>query len=129
MFIDFLTGAPDPLRLVTSPTVIFTNYSFGLPAAVTANAKLSSLEVKDEEAILIVTSAGGKFKVQAKDSAQGGVLQTEPELSSGAVEMTRILGPSIFYFINEFTGKVCSSIWHRDGHLILANADQLWEWY
>lgn len=93
--------------MVTSPTVIFTNYSFGLPPSITANARLDRLDVKDESIVLRINSAGGKFKIQAKDGPQGGVLQTEPEFdSTGAVEMTRVLGPSIFYFVNEFTGKV-----------------------
>lgn len=107
--LDFLTGSPAPERLVTSPTVIFTRYSFALPAGATANVRLDKLEIKDDKVVLQVTAAGGKFKIQANDRAQGGVLQTEPELGTN-IELTRVLGPNMFYFVNEFTGKVRCSL-------------------
>ena len=47
----------------------------------------------------------GKFKIQAKDGAQGGIFQMESEFGA-PVEFVHTLGPGLFYFVNQFTGKV-----------------------
>jgi hypothetical protein len=100
-----LTGAADTQRMVTSPTVIFASKVPTLTAAQRAGVRLSRLEVKDDSVVAIFTTTAGKLKIQAKDGAQGGIFQMEPEFA-GPVELTHTLAPGIFYFVNEFTGKI-----------------------
>ncbi|KAA9111732.1 hypothetical protein F6B43_07600 [Microbacterium rhizomatis] len=100
-----LTGAPDPQRMVTSPTVIFASKVPTLTPAQLAGATIESLEVKDDSAVIIFQTALGKYKIQAKDGAQGGIFQMETEFA-GPVEFTHTLAPGIFYFQNAFTGKI-----------------------
>ena len=100
-----LTGTPDTQRMVTSPTVLFASKVPTLTAAQLSGTRLSSLEVKDDSLVVILTTSAGKLKVQAKDGAQGGIFQMEPEFA-GNVELVHTLGPDLFYFVNSFTGKV-----------------------
>ncbi|NQX29924.1 hypothetical protein HQQ81_21470 [Microbacteriaceae bacterium VKM Ac-2854] len=100
-----LTGAPDALRMVTAPTVIFASKVPTLTAAQLSGAKIKELEVKDDSLVIIFSTAAGKLKIQAKDGAQGGIFQMEPEFA-GNVELVHTLGPGLFYFVNSFTGKI-----------------------
>ncbi|NQX10756.1 hypothetical protein HQQ80_03870 [Microbacteriaceae bacterium VKM Ac-2855] len=100
-----LTGAPDALRMVTAPTVIFASKVPTLTPAQLAGAKIKELEVRDDSLVIIFSTAAGKLKIQAKDGAQGGIFQMEPEFA-GNVELVHTLGPGLFYFVNSFTGKV-----------------------
>jgi hypothetical protein len=49
-----------------------------------------------------------KMRIQAKDCAQGGIFQMEPERDNGAptVITHTLASPGIFYFVNPYTGKV-----------------------
>jgi hypothetical protein len=79
-----------------------------------------ALEVKDEVANLSRTGTGGlSMTIQAKDCAQGGIFQMEPERGDGA--RTRIvhrLADEAFYFDNpnfraklgQFLGSACTSV-------------------
>jgi len=100
-----LTGAPDALRMVTSPTVVFASKVPTLTPAQIGKATIKQLEVKDDTLVIIFQAAAGKLKIQAKDGAQGGIFQMEPEFAS-SVELVHTLGPGLFYFVNEFTGKI-----------------------
>ncbi len=100
-----LTGAPDTQRMVTSPTVVFASKVPILTAAQRAGTRLSSLEVRDDALVAIFTTAAGKLKIQAKDGAQGGIFQMEPEFAA-PVELVHTLGPGLFYFVNQYTGKI-----------------------
>ena len=100
-----LTGAASPDRMVTSPTVVFSSKVPTLTAAQTSSARISRLEVKDDSLVLILQTAAGTLKVQAKDAPTGGIFQMEPEFGS-AVEIVHTLGPTLFYFVNPFTGKI-----------------------
>ena len=100
-----LTGAPAPDRMVTSPTVIFASKVPTLTAAQLAKPVLKQLELRDDTLVAIISTSAGKLKVQAKDAPQGGIFQMEPEFP-GNVTLTHKLGPTIFYFVNPFTGKV-----------------------
>ncbi len=100
-----LTGAPDTQRMVTKPTVVFASKVPSLTAAQLAGTKLSSLEVKDDTLVAIFATAAGKFKVQAKDGAQGGIFQMETEFAA-PVTFTHTLGAGLFYFTNPYTGKI-----------------------
>jgi hypothetical protein len=99
-----LTGAPAPDRMVTSPTVVFTSKVPTLTAAQLARPVLD-LEVRDATLVVTFKTSAGKLKVQAKDAPQGGIFQMEPEFASD-VTVTHVLGPTLFYFVNPFTGKV-----------------------
>jgi hypothetical protein len=100
-----LTGAPDALRMVTAPTVVFASKVPTLTPAQIGTVRIKQLEIKDDTLVVIFTAAAGKFKIQAKDGAQGGIFQMEPEFAQ-PVELVHTLGPGLFYFVNEFTGKV-----------------------
>jgi hypothetical protein len=63
------------------------------------------VDIDADKAVIIFTCSAGKFKIQANDAAQGGIFQVEVETGS-AVEFVHTLGESLFYFNNEFTGKV-----------------------
>lgn len=100
-----LTGAPDTQRMVTSPTVVFASKVPTLTAAQRSGTRLSSLEVRDDALVAIFTTAAGKLKIQAKDGAQGGIFQMEPEFAA-PVELVHTLGPGLYYFVNQYTGKI-----------------------
>jgi hypothetical protein len=100
-----LTGAPDALRMVTAPTVIFASKVPTLTASQLSGATIKTLEIKDDSLVVLFTTSAGKYKIQAKDGAQGGIFQMETEFA-GPVEFTHTLAPGIFYFVNSFTGKI-----------------------
>jgi hypothetical protein len=100
-----LTGAADTQRMVTSPTVIFASKVPTLTAAQLAGATIKQLEVKDDTLTVLFTTSLGKYKIQAKDGAQGGIFQMETEFAT-PVEFVHTLGAGVFYFVNSFTGKV-----------------------
>jgi hypothetical protein len=100
-----LTGAPDPQRMVTAPTVVFASKVPQLTAAQLRGVRISELRLRDGVLVAEFATAGGKLKVQAKDAPQGGIFQMEQEFG-GPVEYVHTLGPTLFYFVNEFTGKV-----------------------
>ncbi|MCW2819154.1 MAG: hypothetical protein JWR42_1941 [Marmoricola sp.] len=100
-----LTGAPAADRMVTTPTVVFASKVPVLSAAQLASPRVADLQVRDDTLVAIFSTAVGKLKVQAKDAPQGGIFQMEPEFAS-AVEVRHLLGPTLFYFVNPFTGKI-----------------------
>jgi hypothetical protein len=100
-----LTGAAAPDRMVTSPTVVFASKVPTLSARQLARPKLRNLEVRDSTLVATFSTAAGKLKIQAKDAPQGGIFQMEPEFGTN-VTLTHVLGPTLFYFVNPFTGKV-----------------------
>jgi len=89
-----LTGAPDTQRMVTKPTVVFASKVPTLTAAQLAGATITRLEVKDDTLVVLFSSAGGTFKIQAKDGAQGGIFQMESEFGA-PVEFTHTLGAGL----------------------------------
>jgi len=100
-----LTGAPDTQRMVTKPTVIFASKVPTLSAAQLKGASIKQLEIKDDTLTVLFSTSLGKYKIQAKDGAQGGIFQMETEFA-GPVEFTHVLGAGLFYFVNSFTGKI-----------------------
>jgi hypothetical protein len=63
----------------------------------------SGITVSNEEGDLVIqrTGSGLKMKIQAKDCAQGGIFQMEPERGDQtATKVTHTLGASVFYFDN-----------------------------
>ncbi|PNS18850.1 hypothetical protein CAC42_5389 [Sphaceloma murrayae] len=101
-----LTGAPDSQRMVTSPTVIFTSKVPTLSTSQLSGVAIKDWDLRDDNFSIIFSTGGeGKLKIQSKDGAQGGIFQMEPEFAS-KVELTHILGPTVFYFKNGVTGKI-----------------------
>ena len=100
-----LTGVPDPQRMVTAPTVVFASKVPQLTAAQLRSVRIGELRLRDGVLVAEFTTAAGKLKVQAKDAPQGGIFQMEQEFG-GPVEYLHTLGPTIFYFVNEYTGKI-----------------------
>jgi hypothetical protein len=103
-----LTGAPNPLDITAGArTIIFARKTpdhRGL--ALTDNA---DLELKDTDIVIERTGPGLSMKIQAKDCAQGGVFQMEPERDDGTTtDITHVLHRpdtqtdpmSVFYFDN-----------------------------
>ena len=100
-----LTGAASPERMVTAPTVVFASKVPVLSAAQRAGVRIQELRLRDDTLVVTFSTAAGKLKVQAKDAAQGGIFQMEQEFGA-PVEFVHTLGAGLFYFVNEFTGKV-----------------------
>ena len=70
-----LTGAPDPQRMVTGPTVVFASKVPQLTAAQLRGVRIGELRLRDGVLVAEFTTAAGKLKVQAKDAPQGGIFQ------------------------------------------------------
>jgi hypothetical protein len=100
-----LTGAASPERMVTGPTVVFAAKVPTLSAAQLRSVRIEQLRLRDETLVVTFSTAAGKLKVQAKDAPQGGIFQMEQEFGA-PVEFVHTLGAGVFYFVNEFTGKV-----------------------
>lgn len=88
-------------------TVLFTRKE---PILGTATLDGSSMRVENKEGDLRLIREGQTFKmkIQAKDCAQGGIFQLEPELATetGTIDFVHTLGPNVFYFTNPYTGKI-----------------------
>ncbi len=78
-----------------------------------------TVELKEETLEIGRTGAGLEMKIQAKDCAQGGVFQMEPERGDGTrTRITHTLAPSAFFFDNpnfrarvgQFLGDDCTSV-------------------
>jgi hypothetical protein len=100
-----LTGAPSAERMVTEPTVVFAGKVPVLSAAQRTGVRIADLRLRDDVLVVQFTTAAGKFKVQSKDAPQGGIFQMEQEFGT-TVEYVHTLGPGLFYFVNEYTGKI-----------------------
>ncbi|MGY1795333.1 hypothetical protein ACI796_15250 [Geodermatophilus sp. SYSU D00525] len=63
-----LTGAPDPQRMVTAPTVVFASKVPVLTAAQLRGVRITELRLRDDVLVAEFATAAGKLKVQAKDA-------------------------------------------------------------
>src|SRR4051794_4778030 len=68
-----LTGAPDPQRMVTAPTVVFAAKVPVLTAAQRAGVRIEELRLRDDVLVVSFTTAAGTLTIQAKDAPQGGI--------------------------------------------------------
>jgi hypothetical protein len=87
-------------------TVLFTRKE---PNLGTQTLEKDDLEVELGSGDLVLLRKGRsvKMKIQAKDCAQGGIFQMEPELDAGGtIDITHTLGPAVFYFTNPYTSKI-----------------------
>ncbi|WP_288403103.1 hypothetical protein [uncultured Deinococcus sp.] len=99
-----MTGAANPQDITGGQrTVVFASKAAdfgGRKLSGTLKASLSG-----EGLLLERRGSGIKMKIQAKDCAQGGIFQMEPETGS-AVQFTHTLGAGMYYFKNPYTGKI-----------------------
>src|SRR3954470_15372828 len=100
-----LTGAADPQRMVTAPTVVFASKVPVLTPAQLSGVRIEDLRLRDDVLVVSFTTAAGTLKLQVKDAPQGGIFQMEQEFGV-PVTFVHTLGASVFYFVNAFTGKV-----------------------
>jgi hypothetical protein len=100
-----LTGAADAQRMVTTPTVVFASKVPVLSPTQLRSVRIAELRLSDGVLVAEFSTAGGKLKVQAKDAPQGGIFQMEQEFGT-AIEYVHTLGAGLFYFVNEYTGKI-----------------------
>jgi hypothetical protein len=117
VFNHLFTGAPNELRMVTAPTVVWQSKvpdhrGLTLTSAVT-------VELDEEVVELGRTGTGLSMKLQGKDCAQGGVFQMEPERGDGTrTRIVHTLGGRSFFFdnpnfrarIGQFLGSGCTSV-------------------
>jgi hypothetical protein len=94
------TGAPNPLDQTGGRRI--TLYAGKVPdhrRLTLSNA--ASIRLDKENLELSRTGAGLSMKLQAKDCANGGLFQMEPERADGtATRFTHTLGPDVFYYDN-----------------------------
>ena len=94
------TGAPNPLDQTGGRRIVL--YAGKVPdhrGLTLTNA--ASLRLDKENLEFSRTGTGVSMKLQAKDCANGGIFQMEPERSDGtATRFTHTLGPDAFYFDN-----------------------------
>ena len=101
-----LTGAPDPQRMVTAPTVVFASK---VPMLTAAQLRRRA----DRAAPAARRHARGHFSHRRPASSRCRP-RTPPRAgssrwsrsSAAPVEYVHTLGAGLFYFVNEFTGKI-----------------------
>jgi hypothetical protein len=103
-----LTGAPNSMDLTGGVrTVLFTRKE---PSLNGKTVDAGDFEVTLSAPSLELRRQGSslKMKIQAKDCAQGGVFQMEPETNDGSpiVFTHTVASPDLYYFVNPYTGKV-----------------------
>lgn len=93
-----LTGALNPGRLVTQPTVIFTEKT---PLHGQVLNQTERLRNDRGDLVLIRTNGVVEVKIQAKDCSQGGIFQMEIERDDKpSTRVRHVLAPAVFYFDN-----------------------------
>ncbi|ADV66103.1 hypothetical protein [Deinococcus maricopensis] len=99
-----LTGAANSLDITGGVrTPVFASKAADLGGQkLSGNLKFS---MSDASIVMERRGSGVKMKIQAKDCAQGGIFQLEPEAGRD-LTMTHTLAPGMYYFKNPYTGKV-----------------------
>lgn len=101
-----LTGASNPQDLTGGKrTALFASKVPDLGGRTLDNGQLE-IKISDQSVELLRKGSAGKMKIQAKDCATGGIFQMEPEMGTANVNITHTLAPGIFYFKNQYTGKI-----------------------
>jgi hypothetical protein len=96
------TGAANPLDITGGRrTPVFAEKTPDHRGATLTSA--ISVELDEEDLVIMRTGPGISMKIQAKDCAQGGIYQMEPEREDGtATVFTHRLADEAFYFDNPF---------------------------
>jgi hypothetical protein len=93
-----LTGVANPGRLVTRPTVIFSEKTPLHGATLTQTERLRN---DKGDLVFIRTNGIVTVKIQAKDCSQGGVFQMEIERDDApSTRFRHVLAPETFYYDN-----------------------------
>jgi hypothetical protein len=97
-----LTGAPNPLDMTGGRrTAVFAAKTPDLGGRMLTSD--ATVELRDEDLVIQRAGAGVSMKIQAKDCAQGGIFQMEPERADSAPTIiTHTLADGVFYFDNPF---------------------------
>jgi len=97
-----LTGAPNPLDMTGGRrTVVFAAKTPDLGGRTLTGAL--TVEASGQDVLLQRAGDGVSMKIQAKDCAQGGTFQMEPERADLApTVVTHTLADGVFYFDNPF---------------------------
>ena len=94
------TGAPNPLDITGGVRTV----AFAAKAPDHRGLRLTGpieLRMDDEDLVIERSGPGLDMKIQAKDCAQGGIFQMEPERDDDArTRITHVLGDGAFYFDN-----------------------------
>jgi hypothetical protein len=98
-----LTGASNPLDMTHGLfTPLFASKVPDLKGA-TLDAGDFEIQLSPQSAVIRRRGVAAGMKIQAKDCAQGGVFQMEPDQQT---VVTHYLADGIFYFKNPLTGKI-----------------------
>jgi hypothetical protein len=106
-----LTGAPNPADITAGRrTVVFASKTPDLRGATLTSGM--DIRLRDGDLRLQRSGAAVSMKIQAKDCAQGGIFQMEPERSHGtATVFTHRLAPEVFYFDNpNFRARIGTTV-------------------
>lgn len=103
-----LTGAADAngKRLVSKPTVIYKSASVKLTSAQIAGPIINRMRLRPNLFEMSIDVAGGGWEFVVSDAPQGMLLEFEQGFPNLNVEYTTVLGNGLFYFVNDFTGRV-----------------------
>ncbi|WP_434384310.1 hypothetical protein [Melittangium boletus] len=103
-----LTGAANALDMTgNTRTELFTRKEPQLGTTVLEKDDLD-VELSDGGLTFLRRGSALKMRIQAKDCAQGGIFQMEPENEQGAATtfIHTLAAPGVFYFVNPYTSKM-----------------------
>ncbi len=106
-----LTGAPNTADITGGRrTVVFASKTPDLRGATLTSGM--EIRLRDGDLRLEREGAAVSMKIQAKDCAQGGIFQMEPERGDGtATVFTHRLAPDVFYFDNpNFRARIGTTV-------------------
>jgi len=112
------TGAPNPLDMTGGRRTPVWDSKAPQHRGLVLTSGIA-VELKEEVLEITRTGPGLSMKIQAKDCAQGGIFQMEPERGDGTrTRIVHTLAPSAFFFDNpnfrqrvgQFLGSDCTSV-------------------
>ncbi|GAM98608.1 predicted protein [alpha proteobacterium U9-1i] len=80
-----------------------------------------SVDIRDEDIVIEREGSAVSMKIQAKDCAQGGIFQMEPEREDNtATRITHVLAPGVFYFDNpNFRAREGDTVPYKDTTVVV----------
>ena len=94
------TGAPNPLDLTGGRRTVIYAEKTPDHRGLTLTSDMT-VEISGDDMVLQRTGPGLSMKIQAKDCANGGIFQMEPERGDGTRTLiTHVLASGVFYFDN-----------------------------
>ncbi len=117
-----MTGAANALDITgRTPTVVFASKSPDHRGLMLTSAM--DVELNDSDIVLAREGAGLTMKIQAKDCANGGLFQMEPERDDGTTtDITHLLASGVFYFDNQsFRAREGDIVPYKDTTIAVPN--------